>query len=147
MPAYIEQFQRVNRYMVRLEDQSRDSTEYDDDLWSFFQNCWHLKDWIKNDSTLPTTLCEQIEQIVARYPNIIVCADLANRTKHSNLTRVRVDARFTQRNVTVNIGNPTTSTSEHIITLGDGTKLVALAVAKSAIEEWKEIFALHGLLI
>jgi hypothetical protein len=145
MPAHTEQLRRVKRYLTRIENQSRDSTDYDDDLWSFFQNCWHLKDWVRNDPDVSASLNEQIEEIVTKYPHIIVCADLANRTKHWRLDRVRVDAKFAQRNVAVHVGNPTTSESEHIITLGDGTKMVALAVAQKAVEEWQEIFTTHGL--
>jgi hypothetical protein len=135
----------VRRYLDRIENQSRDSTEYDDDLWSFFQSCWHLKDWVKNDPEVPDELRRSIEDIVQGYSNIIVCADLANRTKHLELSRPRVGAEFTQRNVTVCIGTPTTSTSEHIITLGDGTKVVALDVARKAVDEWRTIFEAHGL--
>jgi hypothetical protein len=146
MPAYTEQFRRVKRYLARIENQSRDSTDYDDDLWSFFQNCWHLKDWIKNDPDISASVSEQIEDIVDNHPNIVICADLANGTKHSRLDRKgRVGAQFTERNVTVHLGNPTTSESEHIITLQDGTQVVALDVAKKAVEEWQTIFATHGL--
>jgi hypothetical protein len=147
MPGHTEQFRRVTRFLARIENQSRDSTDYDDDLWSFFQNCWHLKDWVKNDPDVSESLREQIEDIVNQYPHIVICADLANQTKHSRLDRKRVDAKFTQRNVTVHLGNPTTSESEHIITLGNGTQVAALKVAKKAVEEWREIFAAHGLQI
>jgi hypothetical protein len=146
MPAHTEQLRRVKRYLTRIENQNRDATDYDDDLWSFFQNCWHLKDWVKNDPDVSESLSETIEEIVKKYPHIIVCADLANRTKHLRLNcPPRVDAQFKQRNVTLHVGNPTTSESEHIITRGDGTRMIALAVARKAVEEWLEIFATHGL--
>lgn len=146
MPAHTEQLRRVKRYLTRIENQNRDSTDYDDDLWSFFQNCWHLKDWVKHDPDVSKSLNETIEEIVEKYPHIMVCADLANRTKHLRLNlKPRVDAQFKQRNVTIHVGNPTTSESEHIITLRDGTQMVALAVAQKAVEEWQEIFATHGL--
>ena len=144
MWSYRDQFRRVKRYLIRIENQNRDSTEYDDDLWSFFQNCWHLKDWIKSDSERPSNLSSRkIEKIVHAHPNIVICGDLATRTKHARCEKGA--AEFTQRNVTVNLGNPTTSTSEHIVTLKDGTKVVALEVARKAVEEWHDIFTTHGL--
>ena len=61
MSDFEDQLARVERYLKRIENQDRDRTEYEDDLWSFFQNCWHLKDWIKNDGTIPETLRNTIE--------------------------------------------------------------------------------------
>jgi hypothetical protein len=145
MPAYVEQFERVKRFLGRIEVQGRDSTEYDDDLWAFFQNCWHLKDWIMNDPGVPRALGKRIFKSVKRCSSIIVCADLANRSKHLSLKDPWVDAEVTQRNVDVQLGNPTTSTSEHIITVKNGNKLIALEVAKKAVEEWQDIFKTHGL--
>jgi hypothetical protein len=148
--AYIDQFARVKRYLVRIESQNRDPTEYDDDLWSFFQNCWHLKDWVKNDSSLRPGLRhkfrgKELKKTLKECPSIKICADLANRTKHFELASNWFDAEVTQRNVTVNLGKRTHSTSEHIITLNDGTKKVALKVARDAVKEWKKFFKTHKL--
>ena len=52
---YIEQFLRVKRYLERFArlnagvDHTQASPNYDDDVYSFFQNCHHLKDWIKKN--------------------------------------------------------------------------------------------------
>lgn len=144
-----DQFDRVLRYLNRIEDQNRGSIEYDDDLWSFFQNCWHLKDWIKNDQTAPPELRNNIEKIVKDYLNIIVCADLANRTKHLHLSLnpCRFDAKVIQRNATASISRNIPSTCEHIIALNDGRRVVALKVAREATLEWKIIFKKYGLTI
>jgi hypothetical protein len=37
----------------------RISSDYEDDIYAFFMHCYHLKDWIKNDSDAK-----------ARMPNI-----------------------------------------------------------------------------
>jgi hypothetical protein len=144
VPDYVQQFDRVKRFLARIENQNRGSTEYDDDLWAFFQNCWHLKDWVENDSTISATVRQSIWSDVKSKTNLTICADLANRTKHSVLDHHWFDAKFTQRNVTVYTGTGT-STSEHIITLKDGTKVVALDVARAAVKEWQEIFTAYGL--
>ena len=47
---YIAQLKRVRRYLEKIQNRVRKSwDDYDDDFWSFFQNCWHLKDWIRNE--------------------------------------------------------------------------------------------------
>ncbi len=44
MAEYIDELNRVRRMLDRLNRQDRSPNEYGDDLWSFFQNGWHLKD-------------------------------------------------------------------------------------------------------
>ncbi len=142
--AYSEQLERVRRFFARLSNENRDAVEYDDDLWSFFQNCWHFKDWLKNDPAVPTHITKRVEKDANDKPAIKICADLANRSKHVVLTRIRVDAKITSRDTTVFIGGTkespdTFSVSEHTITLGDGSIHQARDVAKQAICEWEEL--------
>jgi hypothetical protein len=70
--------------------------DYEDMLWAFFQNCWHLKDWILNDATAPPTLKDGIEDKVTDYEPLQFCADLANRSKHLTLRpwAIRRDANL-----------------------------------------------------
>jgi hypothetical protein len=138
--SYVEQFRRMERFLGRIENDDRGADDYDDDLWSFFQHCWHLKDWVANDDALPQDVRDRVASTVHSNRSLMVCADLANRTKHLKLTKMnRHDARVTQRNTTVYLGNPVRSTSEHIITLRDGTTLVALDLARRAVEDWRQI--------
>jgi len=55
-----EQWKRVKRYFQRFRDLSREglihnsnSETYVDDVYAFFVNCYHLKDWIQPDDTSP----------------------------------------------------------------------------------------------
>jgi hypothetical protein len=46
----LRQFARVERFLTHLKDnRNRVQEEYEDNFWSFFQNCWHLKGWIKTE--------------------------------------------------------------------------------------------------
>ncbi len=53
--TYSVQLHRVKRYLQRFEEigsgkaHNQSTPDYDDDVYAFFQNCYHLKDWIKND--------------------------------------------------------------------------------------------------
>ena len=88
MSKYLEQFERVKRFLRRIENQDRDSTEYDDDLWAFFQNCYHLKDWLSHDSAVGGTFGKDgkdIDDYINGNIELAICADLANRTKHLEL--------------------------------------------------------------
>ena len=52
MTKYSEQFARMRRYLERFGEiragrvHDRDSEHYLDDVYSFFLNCYHLKDWL-----------------------------------------------------------------------------------------------------
>lgn len=159
MSNSFEQFERVKRYLKRIENQDRDSTEYDDDLWSFFQNCHHLKDWIINDTDIPdevkgieTKVGGNIEKFVSNNEELRICADLANRSKHLELTRnSREDAKVTNRNTRIYVplvGSDSTGTStcEHIITLRDGSKRIALDVARKAVKAWESFLSENNLI-
>ena len=55
MSKYEEQFKRVNRWYDRFKklnsgkEHTRNTDFEADDVHAFFINCYHLKDWIKND--------------------------------------------------------------------------------------------------
>jgi SUMO ligase MMS21 Smc5/6 complex component len=144
--SYKQQYERMLRYLNRIEYESESSIDYDDDLWAFFQACWHLKDWIKNDNTVDATVRNNIEQIVKMYPAIMISADLANATKHLKLTTPRAGADIVSRSVVVNLGDLSKCSSSHGVTLSNGTTVIAQEVAKKAVEEWQEVLKNNGLI-
>ena len=73
MAPWEEQFARVKRYLRRVGDRSRERTEYEDDLLSFFQSCWHLKDWVCNDNDLPSKTRAAIKVAVHRSKALLIC--------------------------------------------------------------------------
>jgi len=171
MAEFMEQFERTKRSLKKIENQDRDSTDYDDDLWHFFQDCYHLKDWIKNDLSVPEvikgTKGKKVENYINKNKELQICADLANRSKHLELTdsRNNINAEVTNRNVTIQVptlhvtlshdrkniinsysDSPGKTTQELIITLSDGTKYNALNVARKAVELWGKYLSDNGLL-
>lgn len=90
-PRWREQYDRVKRWHDRLP---KSSAEHQiDDFYAFFTCCFHLKDWLKNDSTIDPTRGPAAEALVNTNEARMICADLANGSKHLALTKhVRVDA-------------------------------------------------------
>jgi len=90
---YEEQFERVKRYLSKFKkindgkphDQS--SPYYDDDIYAFFQNCYHLKDWIKNDPACSSW--SRVEDYINSNPDLQICGDLCNALKHLTLKTTR----------------------------------------------------------
>lgn len=89
---YLEQFARVERYLARFKaliegrPHTMSSDHYQDDVYAFFQNCYHLKDWIKHDPVCAHWR-PNVEDFVNGNEDLCVCADLCNATKHLSLTR------------------------------------------------------------
>jgi hypothetical protein len=79
-----KQFERVQRAYARvLDNRNRKLAEYEDDVWGFVFNCWHLKDWIKNDNEgVAKATRTKIEAEVNSYPALMMLGELANRSKH-----------------------------------------------------------------
>jgi hypothetical protein len=151
MADYIQQYRRVRRYLERIQDQDRDRIEYEDDLWSFFQNCWHLKDWLINDEDqsvspeLRDELKHRLSDGLGPYANLRICADLANRTKHLKLKNPWADAKA-RGDIKLDFTEEATPTRlEYRITLDDNTEQSAVDVARQAVEEWEHILADHAL--
>jgi hypothetical protein len=161
MNEYKQQYDRVKRFFSRLTNQNHSQIDYEDDLWAFFQNCWHLKDWIKNDLTIPQNIRGIIEKEARKYKSLRIAADLANRSKHSKLTPEHLkdpkclDAKNTKKSVTVHVPclhlhlNSKTGEShtvgecrsEYFYTIAtkDGSEYDALQIAKKAITDWDTI--------
>ncbi len=85
--GYKNQLDRLKRSREKLNDYSVNQSEYKDALWSFFQNAYHLKDWIKNDERI--SLKNNIENYINESKYIKIAAALANRSKHLKLTSER----------------------------------------------------------
>jgi len=93
MSAAHEQLACVKRYLDRFKEihdgivMSRPSEYYIDDVYSFFENCHHLKDWIKNDNALSTAKQDGAQPLLDAHDELKLAADIANGNKHLVLTR------------------------------------------------------------
>ena len=88
---YVEQLDRTKRYLKRFTDltngipHTHDTQYYDDEVYAFFQNCYHLKDWIIHDP-----ICHKwssVEKFINSDKDLQICADICNNQKHLKLTK------------------------------------------------------------
>lgn len=151
LPAYMQQLARTYRFLDRYKERLGLSpereperfNELEDFLWSFFQNCWHVNDWIRNDDTLPRTLRDAVWDDVKESRRLGIAADLANGSKHfaRNPGREWVGAQDGQIQISENPDG--TWTFSHEVAFPDGSRLSAIQAADDAMEAWKEILARH----
>ena len=157
MSASAEQFARVERALARVRsNRGRELPEYEDDVWSFFQNAWHLKDWIKNDPELSQKDRDAVEGDVGGLEVLRICADLANRSKHLRLEHKRLDANISKRSTHIHAGAVHLSLSsgssvvpgyaELIFTIvaDDGREFGVIETAEQAVAEWRELLNRYG---
>jgi hypothetical protein len=85
MTGWPEQFSRMLRALHKLERPHADRTLELDEIYSFVQNAWHLKDWIRNDDSLPRRVSSSVVRAAETIDSLQFCADLANGSKHLKL--------------------------------------------------------------
>ena len=117
----------------------RNSDYYLDEAIHFFEDCYHLKDWLKNDS-ISKPLVTDVEGVISGSPNLSLCADLANGAKHLTLTSTRTGDRttgFGNKLVKLGLGAgvPTTVAVSYEVKSG-GITYDAFTVAAACMAEW-----------
>ena len=141
---YQEQFERLKRWYDRFEKihQGRlhtlASDYYNDEIYAFFLNCYHLKDWIQNDDTVKLPK-GKIEHFINQNECMRVCEDICNGIKH--LKRKSHSGRapeFGARKFSLNLGGskPIIKIKYSIITK-TGT-IDAFELASGCVQKWKE---------
>lgn len=153
MRPYEEQLARVDRFLARISTPSSNRDDYEDFLWAFFQNCWHLRDWIRYDSSIPQKTRHAVSAEVEKSEVLLTCQCLANRSKHYELNRPsRRDARMLG-GISLRIedgatnGEPDSATIslDYVLARNKGASRRALTVAKAAVRKWRRILAQNGL--
>lgn len=62
------------------------------EIFSFFEICYHLKDWVKNSPEYKNF--SNVEDFVNGSPAMRVCADICNRLKHKKLRERRSNSEI-----------------------------------------------------
>ena len=86
------QFNRVLRWHERLIASAANGTpDLEDFAFAFFQNCYHLREWIAQTSTVPAA---DLDALFASSKELRLCRDICNGTKHLNISRPSIDGQF-----------------------------------------------------
>lgn len=91
---YEDQLGRVKRWYARFTKINRSvphhrpHEELTDEVYAFFVNCYHLKDWIKSDPSLTfSSKHAAVERFITCSKYMSICADLCNGLKHLKLNQ------------------------------------------------------------
>lgn len=144
-----EQLERIKRWYRRFleindgREHTQDSNYYEDEVYAFFQNCYHLKDWIKNDPDVDQKIKGRIECYVQLNDALSLCADVCNASKHLYLTTRRSpqigNNLRVQRNFALTAGGDQPQIIiKYNIVLEDGKQKDAFELASECISAWEQ---------
>jgi len=83
---------RIRRWQERvIHAANSGSPDLEDFVFAFFQNCHHLQEWLLKTSNVDR---KDIDALLVSTPQLRVCRDICNGTKHLTLNNASVDADF-----------------------------------------------------
>ena len=90
------QYERVKRWHglvqhIGTQRKIGDTEQEHDFVCAFFQNCYHLRDWLHNTHAVPA---KSLEEFFREHEPMRVCRDICNGTKHWRIDHPSVDAAF-----------------------------------------------------
>jgi hypothetical protein len=157
MTGWREQFDRMRRWYDRFEAIARGhihdapSDNYVDDIYAFFMNCYHFKDWLKSDASLSSPhFRNAVEAHVNAERSLRLCADICNALKHVTLTkhiRSGENPRFGKKQFAINLG-PGVQTSialKYEIATDTGSE-DAFELARESIDAWDRFLSAQRLI-
>jgi hypothetical protein len=107
-----------------------------DEIYAFFQNCYHLKDWLKNDRGLPRNVQKSVESFVNRTRSLRVCGDLAISLKHleRRSNKSHEDPAFGSKTYSYSVADSSLSIKSRITTRTGQEDVFALAT--QCVKDW-----------
>ena len=149
-----EQFKRVQRWYERFKNinngkiHDEPSEFYEDKMYAFFMNCYHLKDWIINDPAA-ASVAHKVENYINNNLDLKICGNLCNSLKHLYLDterfppRSREDPKFGTKIAKYNISENSIKFYYTIDTLSGHRD--AFEIATKCIEAWDKFYSDNNL--
>lgn len=125
------------------------SDNYLDQIHAFFMNCYHLKDWIKNDASVPISTKQVVETYINGSRPLRLCADICNSLKHLSLasnSRSSENPSFGKKQFALALGAgdpPTISLKYEVQTASRPED--AFTLATDCVTAWDDFMKKHGL--
>ena len=144
--TYRAQLDRVRRFHNRMQGQHASHADFQDMTWAFFQNCWHLHDWLKRDATLTGRRGKVLN--AARASGLLnIAHDVCNGAKHLVLDCPHSGTGASHRhdNLTIYPGQNRESEWECFIDDGMGHLISGQQLARDCVAEWERILKANGL--
>jgi hypothetical protein len=146
------QFSRTCRWQARVQEIRAECgrvgvrQDFEDYLYSFFQNCFHLREWLSKSGAVSDS---ELKRLFASHTELQLCRDICNGTKHMTISKPSIDADFyTFREYDwFHIPSPadTPYAAENFMIRAAGRKQDMFELADRCMEIWHEFLGAHGL--
>jgi hypothetical protein len=148
------QYDRMKRAYARAQTTIEMGEQRVDDYYSFFVWCYHLKDWLKNDETVPPAVRAMVEAFVKERRALAISGDIANGVKHllRDERRARVDPSAKVSAIPPAFqksafqGNAFQAEGRVVVVV-DGNHEDAGGMAQVCVAAWDDFLRIHSLLI
>lgn len=139
---YRDQLGRARRFRDRMFACNKDATEFQDMAWAFFQNCWHVKDWVKKDQRIAAATRAAVKH-AAEDPEkpLKLCQELCNGTKHL-IPDVAIQGHA---GYTMFLNSDRPNEIDFMVYDGKGDRISARRLADECLAEWGRILTSQGL--
>jgi len=130
---WYKRFKEINNGQIH----DKPSEFYEDEIYAFFMNCYHFKDWIKKDPAT-ASVANQVENYINNNTELSLCADICNGLKHFHFDGDRngESPEFGKTKAKLDIGSgPTTIAVKYEIKTKSGT-IDAFDLATKCIKTW-----------
>jgi len=145
---YIEQYERMRRSYDRFREikpglTDKISSDYEDNVYAFFLHCYHLKDWVKNDTSVKSRMPNigtAVEHFINGSEALSLCQDLCNSLKGLELKRSSSGERATfglkQYHHRLGLGSGRSIRLEWLVERTNKPPIDAFELATECIAEW-----------
>jgi len=145
-----KQFRRLERSFDKvLDTRNREPVEYEDDVWCFIHNSWHLKDFMRTDGkSLHKNVRKRVETDVNSFWKLVLIGDLADRSRHLKINERETDEDIQNRELRIiSLKDPGEANGDITLIVTDGMKLEypVRDMAKDTMRIWHTLFKLYGL--
>ncbi len=151
MNKITEQYNRVKRWYKKFQEidegfrQYQNSEYYVDNVYAFFINCHHLRDWIKNINGTENTENKNhwnkiFDDFEKKNECFKICKEICHAAKHLELNpdRNKTDPKFTGKAFSYDVYNQELKIKFNIKT--NSGRFDAFELATDCMECWKDFF-------
>jgi hypothetical protein len=143
---YQEQLERMKRWYRRFKEidegrpHERESDYYQDVVYAFFINCYHLKDWIENDDTVGDHARSKVHGFINKNVELKLCSDICHSLKHlkrNTQGRSGMSPQFGSRKFAMDVQKNIIGV-KYSITTETGETFDAFQLASTCLQLWEK---------
>ena len=141
------QWLRLGRWHERVQKIGNAESTYEnsecqhDDVYAFFMNCYHLRDWLTKSEVVDP---KELSQFFKYNRDMGLCRDICNGLKHLNISRPSIDADFSFGREYVPANAPGYN-NERLFIFADGKFLDIFDLADRCVWHWQYFLSERGL--